>query len=399
MLAHTRGPRWGTAASIAWLILVLACDLLAGTPSFALTVLFGVAPLIACAVLPPAPTAAVAAVAAGLAVVSGVWNGTLGTAQHVIRGLGVVVVGTAAVVVAAIRDRREAEVARMTAIADVAQQAILPVIPDRAGAVKVAARYLSAAQDAMVGGDLYDCYRYNDPATGRADRVRFIVGDVRGKGISGVVQAARVIRAFRQSAALEPTLPLLAQAMDRYLADFFEPEEFVTAILIDASDASRLLVTNCGHPPALLHRRGGESVLVDAPTGLPLGMSLSDAQPYSEVVVSWGPGDRLLLYTDGLSEARDRRGEFLSPLELEPAMEQPDVYAAMEVILAVLARHIRQARLSDDLALLLLECADPDPLVETAAGSPERASMKPEGLRPAPSSAEPQPAVEGRGYP
>jgi serine phosphatase RsbU (regulator of sigma subunit) len=347
------------------MVVVLVVDLANTSSTFALTVLYAVAPLIACAVLPPRPTGTVAAAASALAVASGAWNDTWGTGQHAVRIADVVLVGLVAVIVASIRERREREVARLTALADVAQRAILPVLPARAGPVEVGARYLSAAQDAMVGGDLYDCYRYVSRTTGGTERVRFIVGDVRGKGISGVEQAARVIRAFRQSAAVEPTLALVAEAMDQYLADFFGPEEFATAVLVDVSDAWRIELVSCGHPPALLHRTGGQVTLVDAPPGLPLGLGLP-ATAYERVVVPWTRGDRLMLYTDGLSEARDRQGEFLSPLALEPALRATRVVEALDAVMATVTNHTPDARLADDLAVVLLECAEPAEVPDSA---------------------------------
>lgn len=366
MVGVRRGARWGLGLSIGWLALVLVADLATPGPAFALTVLYAIGPLIACAVLAPTPTAAVASLGSLMAVASGAWNDTWGTVQQTVRIADVVFVGAASVAVAGVRARREQQVARLTAIADVAQRAILPVLPEHAGPVGVAARYLSAGQDSMVGGDLYDCYRDISRTPGVAPRVRFIVGDVRGKGIAGVEQAARVIRAFRQSAATEPTLPMVAQAMDEYLSDFFGPEEFVTVVLADVSDPSRVELVSCGHPPALLHRAGGPSTLVDAPPGLPLGMRLTDIGSYQRVLVPWTKGDRLLLYTDGLSEARDRRGEFLSPLALDQALNEPERADAIESVMTTVTRHIPGARLGDDLALLLLECESPSAAPHTA---------------------------------
>lgn len=360
MDAERRASSRGLAASVAWLALVLLIDVRHPRPAFTLSVLYGIAALIACAVLSPAWTALVAATATVLAAASGVWNHTWGTTEQAVRIVDVLLVGVGAVAVATVRVRRERQVARLVAIADVAQRAILPIVPARAGPVRVAARYVSAARDAVVGGDLYDCYRYSSPASNDPERVRFIVGDVRGKGIAGVEQAARVIRAFRQSAAIEPTLPLVAKAMDRYLTDFFEPEEFVTVVLVDVSDPSRVVLVSCGHPPALLRRSDGSLVLLEAPPGLPLGMGLPDGRPYRDLTVPWAPGDRLLLYTDGLSEARNRDGEFLSPLALGPALSGPEVPKAMDAVLEAVGRHTTGALLGDDLALLLLEYAAPE---------------------------------------
>jgi len=360
--------RWCAVGAWGCLVFVVLLDLVIPRTTAVLTVMFGFAPLIACAVLSPAATGAVACVAAALSVLSGLWNQAWGTSQHILRVVDVVLVGAAAVGIALVRTRREEQVARLVVIADVAQRAILPKLPGRAGPVAVAVRYLSAAQDTTMGGDLYDCYRRSCAAGGGPERVRFIVGDVRGKGIAGVEQAAQVIRAFRQSAAVEPTLAGVAQEMDRYLSGSFDREEFVTAVLVDASDASHLILVNCGHPPALLRRSvDGQLSLLDAPAALPLGLGGLDVVPYRELVVPWGHRDRLLLYTDGLSEARDASGTFMSPLALGSALSGPHLPGVMEAILRTVGRHSTTGRLTDDLALLLLEHTGPKAGPDSAA--------------------------------
>src|SRR5690606_29833449 len=148
------------------------------------------------AVLPARQTAVVAGVAAVAAVLSGTWNDSWGTVQHAVRVVNVVLVGAASVVVAAVRVRREQEVGRLTTVAEVAQRAVLPILPAHARRTDIAVRYRSASQDTVIGGDLYDCYHSRS-------HTRFLIGDVRGKGLGAIEQAARVIRAFRQAAAIQ----------------------------------------------------------------------------------------------------------------------------------------------------------------------------------------------------
>src|SRR5689334_2090071 len=100
MVTEGRASRWGLAASVVWLLVVLVVDVLNPRPEFALTVLYAIAPLIACSVLPPKRTATVAAMATALALVSGEWNETWGTSQHTVRIVDVVLVGAGAVAVA-----------------------------------------------------------------------------------------------------------------------------------------------------------------------------------------------------------------------------------------------------------------------------------------------------------
>ena len=329
---------------LAALVLVVLVLLDLAIPrSIVLAGLFALAPLVACAVLSARATAMFAMAAVGLAVASGAWDHTWGAGQQTVRIVDVALVSAAAVVVAEVRVRREQRYARVAAIAEVAQRAILPTLPTLAAQVSVGARYLSAAQDAVVGGDLYDCCH-------SAAHTRFLVGDVRGKGIAAVEQAARVIRAFRQSAATMASLPTVAQDMSAYLAPFFDDEEFVTALLVQVSDPARLTVVSCGHPPPLLVGSTCAS-LPEAPAGLPLGLG----QDYEHLTVPWVQGDRLLMYTDGLSEARDADGRFLPLLPLAPLLRADRVDGALDALIDAVRRHVPSGSLTDDLAVVLLE--------------------------------------------
>jgi serine phosphatase RsbU (regulator of sigma subunit) len=334
---------WSAAPAVVSLVLLVVADLVIRRSDVALSPLFAVAPLLACAVLPARPTALVAVAATGAAHAAGGWNDTWGTAQHAVRVADVALIGAAAVVIAAVRVRREQRFARVAAIAEVAQRTILPKVPPVVGDLVVGTRYLSAAEDTVVGGDLYDWHQSDG-------RVRFLVGDVRGKGVDAVEQAARVIRAFRQFAASEPSLERTAERMSAYVAPFFDDEEFVTALLVDTAETDRFTLVSCGHCPPLLVS-DGTGTLVEVPAGLPLGLG----DGYEAVTRSWQPGDRLLLYTDGLSEARDEHRCFLSVGDLGPVLSAGTVEDALDGVLASVTRHVPGGRLNDDLAVVLLQ--------------------------------------------
>jgi len=338
----------GAAVSLLVLALLVALDMSLSPDDAILTSMFALAPLIACAVVPVAATSVIAGMSVVAAVLSGAWNDTGGTVQQDVRILNVVLVSIAAIVIAAVRVRRERRFAEVSEIAQVAQRAILPVLPPRAGDVAIAARYQSAARDALVGGDLFDCYHSEQ-------HVRLLVGDVRGKGIAGVEQAARVIRAFRQSAALRATLVEVAEEMDAYLEGFFADEEFVTVLLVDVTEPGVLALVSAGHPDPELVRADDARVL-DLPRGLPLGLGLGRAGGgYVQDSVPWSPGDRLLMYTDGLSEARDARGEFLAVSTLASQVRSGPVERAVEEVVDAVGRHVPRGRLEDDLAVVVIE--------------------------------------------
>jgi phosphoserine phosphatase RsbU/P len=338
----------GAGLALLVLVLLVVADAMIPGDEVVLTPLFTLAPLIACAVVPPVGTAALAGLTVVAAAFSGWWNQVLGTPQHNVRMVTVIGVGLAAVTIAIVRVHRERRFQQLSQIAEVAQRAILPVLPERAGHVAIAARYQSAAADALVGGDLYDCYHSDE-------HIRILVGDVRGKGIAGVEQAARVIRAYRQSAALRATLSEVAEEMDKYLADFFGEEEFVTALLVDVTEPGLLRLVSAGHPgPRLVGTE--EAGNLDLPRGLVLGLGMGQpgAEPYVETTVPWSPGDRLMLYTDGLSEARDSRGDFFPVESLDDAVRRDSVERAVEEVVGAVRRHVPRGRLEDDLAVVVV---------------------------------------------
>lgn len=340
-----RGQAVGSVLAGLWLLGVLGADLATRGPGTVLSVFFGVAPLIACAVLAPAATTAYAVTAVALVIGSGSWDHTWGMTQHYVRIADVAVVSALAVAISVVRVRREKSHARLVLIAEAAQRAVLPRVPVRTGPLRTATRYLSAAEDALIGGDFYDVYHSENC-------VRMVIGDVRGKGLAGVEHAARVIRAFRQSAAGGEDLADVAAEMNDYLQPFFDDEEFATAYLVHLSTARKLTLVNCGHPAPMLLRTDGQWSLLDAPeAGLPLGLGRS----YTTYDVNWGPGDRLLLYTDGLVEARDRRGRFLPIESLTGCLRRPTLDESLDAVLTQVKEHVPNGRLIDDLALVLLE--------------------------------------------
>jgi serine phosphatase RsbU (regulator of sigma subunit) len=333
----------GTLLAVTWVLVLTVLDLVfegdvAPDPLITLT------PLAVCAVRSTRTTAAFAVVTVAWSIWSGSYNHAWDTAQQWVRLSTVVLVGAAAVVIAAVRLRREAEYQRVSHIAEAAQRVILPVLPEAAAEVLVQARYNSASRDALVGGDLYDC-----SLTG--GKVRFLIGDARGKGIGAVEQAARVIRAFRQSSGVRDDLGDLAHDMDAYLQTFLDDEGFVTALLVDVTTPGSLTLASCGHPPPVLVRADGSAQMLELPPGLPLGLGDS-ALP---VRVPWGVGDRLLLYTDGLSEARDDDGTFLAPIDLAPTVASKPLDEALDAVLEQARRHVPGRLLTDDLAVVLLE--------------------------------------------
>ena len=361
-LSEDHGARAGVAIGVLWFAAMTVLNLVADH-TIVPDPLVTLAPLAVCSVASTRTTAVFALAAVLWSYASGSWNDVWGTSQQWVRFSSVVLISGAAVLIAQVRIRREAEFERLTHIAETAQRVILPVLPEAAGEVLVQARYRSASEDALVGGDLFDCSLING-------RTRFLIGDARGKGIGAVEQAARVIRAFRQSSGLLDDLGELAHDMDAYLQNFLDDEGFVTALLVDVTQPHTLTLASCGHPPPLLVRRDGTAQMLEVPSGLPLGLGDSA----SAVSMPWSPGDRLLLYTDGLSEARDDDGTFLAPIDLAPTISAQPLEDALDAVLEQARRHVPGHLLTDDLALVLLENTGERRPARYRAGAPRSAA-------------------------
>ena len=341
----TRPSRTATYALLAsaWIVAVAVADLLL-PQDVVLAGLLAFAPLIAAAGVGVRGTAGFALVAILVGVWSGYWNDAWSEPQQYVRMLTVVMVSVAGIVIARLREDREERFARMSAIAEVAQRAILPKLPAESGVMAIASRYLSAYEDTLVGGDLYDF-------TVHEESTRLIIGDVRGKGLTAIEHAARVIRAFRQFATVDVDLADAAGDVSAYVAQFFGDEDFATALLVESREPGRLTVVRCGHPAPILVPRDGTVTHLDTPTGLPLGLGIG----YVATEVTWEPGDRILLYTDGLSEARARTGDFVPLAAVAQRMQDGALEVAIDRLLDDVRHQVPGGRLDDDLAVVLLE--------------------------------------------
>ncbi|EPH44228.1 hypothetical protein STRAU_2668 [Streptomyces aurantiacus JA 4570] len=244
------------------------------------------------------------------------------------------------------RMRCKAALVRMTRVAELTQQALVRPLPSDLGGLATAVQSRSASAGVLVGGDLYD-------AVLLPCGPRLVVGDVRGHGLDAVRISAAVLSAFRHTAATEPDLIRLAHALDDRVRDDLDDEDFVTLLLADFVPGAVRLV-NCGHPPPL--RVGRRMELIEPPyPSPPLGL-----WPTPRLhTVPLSPEQRLLFYTDGLTEARDAHG---TPLALDHrvrnALRAPALDEALANLVGVVDQHaaIRDSGgHGDDLTLLLVQ--------------------------------------------
>lgn len=292
-------------------------------------------------------TAAIGALALLLCVGLGLYNGLFVKPRGYTAMASVAGVTGVGIAAAVARSRREAELANVRSIAEVAQRVLLRPVPLTAGPVQAAVSYTSAVAQARIGGDLYE-------VVASPHGVRVILGDVQGKGLAAVETAAVVLGAFREAAYDEPDLVGLGERVERSVARELEGERFVTAVLAEIGSDQEVVLLNYGHPAPLLVRRDGSTDFPEPPEfALPLGLSAPGAGGPEPYRVAFAPGEQLLLYTDGVTEARDREGRFYPLGERTHLLKEPDAHRALEALRGDLVRHT-EGPPDDDAAMLLL---------------------------------------------
>ncbi|WP_223168128.1 PP2C family protein-serine/threonine phosphatase [Nonomuraea sp. SYSU D8015] len=328
---------------------VAVVDVLAG-PQYGYLSLLALGPAFASLVGRVRRTIFIGLVALALSLLLSVYDELIGTRQGYLSLISIVGVTAAGVLAAIGRQQREEELASVRSVAEVAQRVLLRPVPRRAGHLRVAVSYTSANAEARIGGDLYEV------VTGPTG-VRVIVGDVQGKGLEAVESAATVLGAFREAAHDEADLPGVSERLERALNRRLSGEEFVTAIVAEAADET-LTLLNYGHPAPLLLRADGKVVPAEPDAyAAPLGLSELQAQRPQPHRIPFQPGDQILLYTDGVIEARDRRGRFYPLAERLHLLDGDDPEEALEKLRLDLVAHV-DGPLQDDAAMLLLRCRE-----------------------------------------
>ncbi|MET7323680.1 SpoIIE family protein phosphatase [Streptomyces sp. NPDC005549] len=210
-----------------------------------------------------------------------------------------------------LRARRAAEQAHKQAEADrarlqdalaVLQQSLLPATLPAVPGMEAAAHYRTASPDRL-GGDFYDLFAID------GDRFAFFLGDVCGKGPQAAAVTSLIRYTLRAAALHDPdpvgALTTLNHALhERYTGD--DPRYCTTIFGILEPHPTRGEVTvriaSGGHPPALVLRADGRADFLSTPGGLLVGVL--PTAPFTAAATTLGPGDALVLYTDGLTEAR-----------------------------------------------------------------------------------------------
>jgi sigma-B regulation protein RsbU (phosphoserine phosphatase) len=247
----------------------------------------------------------------------------------------------------AARKRAEASEARARALAHTLQQALIPPVPPPIPELDVATRFRPAGDGTEVGGDFYDVFQVSD-----GDWV-VILGDVCGKGAAAAVVTA-LVRFTLRAAAMQHERP--SDALARLNAVMLQSgtDRFCTVVvarLRRTADEWQLTVSSAGHPLPLLRRADGTVRTIGQPGTV--GGVIAEPR-LADVRQLLGNGDTVLLYTDGLPEAR-RNGDVFGEQQVR------DIVAAVGAPAAAVADALlgdvlsfQQGVARDDIAVVVV---------------------------------------------
>ncbi|MFF0050245.1 SpoIIE family protein phosphatase [Streptomyces sp. NPDC005498] len=229
---------------------------------------------------------------------------------------------------------------RVRNAAETLQRSLLPEHPPRLPGLEIASRYRPAQAAFEVGGDWYDVL----PLDG--DKSALVVGDVMGSGIGAAATMGRLRAATGAFADLDLDPAEVLQHLDKIISGLGHPIATCVYAVYDPYRAECHIAT-AGHLPPVLVRSGRHPELLDLPTGIPLGVG---GVSFETTTFDLGPGDQLVLYTDGLVETRhdpiDRRLKTLLRV-----LDAPD--RSLEETCDRLLQELRRPDDPDDVALLI----------------------------------------------
>jgi serine phosphatase RsbU (regulator of sigma subunit) len=200
----------------------------------------------------------------------------------------------------------------------------------------------------LVGGDYYDILNMED-----GSRVA-VVADVSGKGVSSALLASLLQGAFLLASESPMPLDEMMRRVNHFLNERAAGEKYATIFYARFEPGGRLSWVNAGHCPPVLLRHGELSQL--SATGVPVGLVAEAAYEVRQMTLE--PGDKLVLYTDGVSEAMNEAGEMFGRPRLNQVLQLNAARPAAElhaVLTSAVTAFVAGAVQSDDITLVVLE--------------------------------------------
>jgi phosphoserine phosphatase RsbU/P len=245
-------------------------------------------------------------------------------------------------------ERRLATIENELAVARQLQFSILPTATPQLRNLRIAAVYEPMTE---VAGDFYEYLPVDEHRAG------FLVADVSGHGVPAALIASMIKVAAQSVVSFSPDPSELLRRLRDIMSAQLQGQFVSVAYLWMDTESRTARYSAAGHPPLLFWRAGGNSLSRILSNGLLLGVPIDSVFPTREI--SFAPGDRFLLYTDGLSEPENSSGESFSDYRLERILRDNPSRPAAELSLLLLSevRSWQPASTpqQDDITFLLID--------------------------------------------
>lgn len=219
------------------------------------------------------------------------------------------------------KQRAEESESRLRGLVQILQQSFIPPAHPEIPGLELAGVYRPAGDGTEIGGDFYDVFEI-DP-----DDWCVAVGDVSGKGVDAAMVTVLARHSIRAAAVRQKQPSAALHTLNEVLIHH-ETERFCTIAVIRLRRrlAGWDITVSCGgHPLPIFIQPGQRPVLLGTPGSL---VGVLDAPRFTDVTVEFNPGDAILVYTDGVTEARSAGGEFYGEERLAASLESSEVSAA-----------------------------------------------------------------------
>jgi sigma-B regulation protein RsbU (phosphoserine phosphatase) len=226
------------------------------------------------------------------------------------------------------------------------QQGLLPNDLPSKGWFRAAGSSITSRQ---VGGDYFDVH----PAG--PDAFACVIADVSGKGVSAALLAALLQGAFLLASEGPAQIENVMSSINRFLTERAKGEKYATVFYCTVDRSGELRWSNAGHPKPILVRANSDLISLDS-TGLPLGML--EVASYEVKSMQLQPGDKVVLYSDGLSEAESEDGEFFDRKGFRETLRANALLGCVEFhskLVEAVEDFSEGAELADDITTLVLE--------------------------------------------
>ena len=234
-------------------------------------------------------------------------------------------------------------------IAETLQRGLLPTIPDTVPGFELAHFYTPALEEAAIGGDFYDFIEVGGGKYGLS------IGDVSGKGLEAAVITAMAKYLLRAYTAEDAEPSVVIERTNNALVKYTEAELFITLVYgLLNTKTRRFRYGSAGHEPALVYRAREHAAAYESPAGTAAGLIADETYLTEECVFS--PGDMMILYTDGLTDARSPEGGFFGHDALAEMVVDLAGKPASEFLAALMDRvsAYTGGEFADDIAILVV---------------------------------------------